>query len=126
MSAGRLASKLLVEPREIVNAQPVRQKAGSGDFGRPPAGGVGWEPVAGRDPFSVFPQQEDAAEQTRAGKDTSQKTWRLWALPLSDGSSPATQKDHLDVAGIGVVNITGDIKYQTERLVRIDAEKVGQ
>ncbi len=125
MSAGRLAAKLLVPVRDIVEAQPVKQKDGEDDFGRPPTGGSGWEEVSGRGPFPVFPYQESAGEQLRGGKDTSKKTWRLWALLGAEGLSPAVQTDNLRVSGIGVVNVTGDVKYQTEKLVRLDAVKVG-
>lgn len=126
MSAGKLAGKLLVSPRDVVVANPVRPKSGDGRWGAPPEGGAGFEPIPDRASFFVFPYQESAGEQVRGGKDTGTTTYRLWCLMGSDGSTPADRADHLEVEGEGVVNVTGAIKRPTEALCRLDAVKVGE
>ncbi len=125
MSAGRLAAKLLLSPRDMATATPVRPKSGSGRWGAPPAGGAGFEPEPGAQAFHVFPYQESAGEQLRGGKDTGTTTYRLWCLLGANGEAPASRDDYLEVEGEGVVNVTGAIKRPTEGLCRLDAVRVG-
>ncbi len=149
MSAGKLAAKLLLSPKDITTARPVRwvseagsggaapQPGGFGDFGEdptgpPPApgsgpteGGGGYQYIPGRDPFPIFAHQEDAAEQVRAGRADAATTYRCWSLLTADGGEPVDEDEDLEVAGEGILNVLGVVRRPTEGLCRIDCRRVG-
>lgn len=147
MSAGQLAKKLLLKPKDLTTARAIRPKDGSG-VGSPGGGGTGgdfgdftvapevisgsnataesgWEDVPGREPFPLFFHEESAAEQLVSAKDTAATTYVGWSLLDANGEPPVSEDEHLEVSGEGRVNVTGVVRRPTENLARIDAKKVG-
>lgn len=121
---GLLASKLLLSPVDMAEAQAVSQSDG-GDWGQTGT----WAPIIERDPFACFALQKDYAENLNenqmAGRDASVVSYLLYALPTDNGSAPLSTTEHVDITGVGRFNVRAVIDRTIEGLYRMDAERVG-
>lgn len=119
MSAGLLASKLLIQTKDIVSAQVVSlQGGGGGGFDGPATPGQ-WLPVTGRDAFPVFVHQLSSVEKARAAINRLVNAYALWSL-LVDGQPQAAGTDVLQVPGLGLVDVNGVVVRQTEGLCALE------
>lgn len=119
MSAGLLASKLLVEPKDIVEAQVVSLQGGGGGGYNDPIVPSEWLPEPGRSPFPVFVHQLSSQEKTRAGILRVTNAYTLWCL-LINQESPALGPDVLQVPSLGRVDVNGVLIRQTEGLCALE------
>ena len=132
MSRFSLAEELIVEPRMIVTATPVKPPPSTPgrDWGRPADAGEAqdaWVADEDKEPFLCFPKQETSTEAQMAGRTTGRESFRLWAEMKKSPTAqlPATSEDYLLVEGLGILNVVAVLRRHTDGLVRVDTEKVG-